>query len=88
MAKRLVVNTFGELTNIPGLQEILPKEFAVAEDLKKLGVLETLLVKDGAKGAILVFTETDEAKVREYLQRLPLHTYFDRVEYTLTDKSF
>ena len=29
MAKRLVVNTFGELATIPGLQEILPKEFAV-----------------------------------------------------------
>lgn len=88
MAKRLVVNTFGELSKVPGIQEILPKEFEVAGKLKEQGVLEEVYVKDGAKGAFLVFIETDEEKVKGYIEQLPLHVYFDRVEYTLVDKSF
>lgn len=88
MAKRLVANTFGDLASIPTLQEVLPNEFKVAEEVKNEGVLESVMVKDGAQGAYLVFTETDAEKVKEYINRLPLHKYFERVEYTLVEKAF
>lgn len=88
MAQRLVADLHRGSMDTETLQEILPNENRVAEELKNEGVLESVLVKTDAPGAFLVFTETDVEKVKTYVQRLPLYKYFDHIEYTLVEKAF
>ena len=88
MTKRLVVETTGDIWAIPNLKELMPQEIAVVGELKAEGILESLMLKDGSKGAFFVCCETDQAKVEAALKRLPFYPYFKQIEYTLVDKNF
>lgn len=81
----LVNSTLGKVENI---EEILPKEFAVVTKWKEEGILAHLFIKEAAGGAVLVFNETDLAKVQELISQLPLYPHFEKTEYTLLEKQF
>lgn len=83
MSARMMVETWGELGAIPDIKEIMPLETKIANELKAEGVIESLYVKDGAKGAYIICAETDKAKLEEHLKRLPFYPHFSKVEYTL-----
>lgn len=82
----ILVNTI--LGTVENIEEILPKEFAVVEAWKKEGILAHLFLKEAGTGAVLVFNETNEEKVRELMAQLPLYPYFEQIEYTILDKKF
>lgn len=86
--KRVHVNITSNLENVPNLQELFQKEFAVATQWKEQGILEHLFIKDAAKGAVLVFIGIDDAKANELIPTLPLYKYFEKVEYSILDKQF
>ena len=88
MKKRLLVETWGDFRKIPNLSELMPVEMSVASKLRDQGLIESLLIKDGLKGAYIVYTETDKEKVAEILKTLPLYPYFEKIEYTLVDKTY
>jgi len=81
----LVNSILGKVENI---EEILPKEFAVVAAWKEAGILTHLFLKETAGGAVLIFNETDQAKVQQLLTQLPLFKHFEKIEYTALDKQF
>ena len=86
--KRVQVNIVNYLDKIDNLEEILPKEFAVAIEWREQGILENLFVKDDRTGAVLVFKDIDVARVKELIPTLPLFPYFDKVDYLVLEKQF
>lgn len=86
--KRIIVNITDDLTQIPNLDELLPKEFAAATKLQEQGILEHLFLKDDKTGAVLVFKDVDEAKAKELVSQFPMFQHFQQVEYIVVDKQY
>jgi len=82
------VNIINYLDKIANLNEILPNELAVVGKWKEQGILEHLFIKGDRTGAVLIFKNVNESKVKELLPTLPLHKFFDKVEYSVVDKQF
>lgn len=82
----ILVNTV--LGKVENIEALLPGEFAKVAEWKDAGILANLLLKENGGGAVLIFNETEESKVKELLAELPLHQYFTEVTYTLLDKQF
>ena len=80
--KKTMVETWGELGAIPGAAEIMPREAEVAGELKAEGVIESIYVKEGAKGAYIICADMERAELEARLKRLPLYPYFTKIEYT------
>lgn len=85
---KIIVNITDDLTKIPNVDELLPKEFETAGKLREAGTLESLFVKDDRTGAILVLNGVDVEKAKEIIATFPLSKYFDKVEYFSTDKAW
>ena len=81
----LVNSILGKVENI---EEILQKEFAVVAAWKEAGILAHLFLKEAAGGAVLIFNETDQAKIQQLLTQLPLFRHFEKIEYTVLEKQF
>lgn len=88
MQERLFVKVTTDHKTIPNKEVLLAQEGARADELHQAGILEECYIILGGKGAVLVFTETDEAKVAELLKTFPLYEYFLDIEYTLVGKSY
>lgn len=86
--KRVQVNVINYLDRIVNLDELLPKEFAVAMGWKEQGILEHLFIKENRTGAVLVFKDIDEDRAKELVPTLPLFPYFKQVEYSTLEKQF
>ena len=70
------------MENIPSnFQEIIKHEQEVVAQWKAEGILEHLFLKETKNGAILIFIDVDEAKVRELMTTLPLYQLKKSVEY-------
>jgi muconolactone delta-isomerase len=85
---RVFVDITSDLSNVPNLEQLLQEEHAVGSKWKAEDILEHLFVKDGAKGAILVFQNIDIDSLKQLIPKLPLHNYFVNVDYLLFDKIF
>ena len=85
---RVFVDITSDLSNVPDLEQLLQEEHAVGGKWNAEGILEHLFVKDGAKGAILVFQNIDIDSLKQLISTLPLHNYFVNVDYLLFDKTF
>lgn len=46
------------------------------------------MVKDGLKGAYILYNLTDKKEVETLLKKFPLYPYFERIEMTLVEQSF
>ena len=85
--ERVIVKITVDLSKIPNLQELLPKEQAVVAKWKEEGIQEHLFLY-GDQGAILVFRDIDEDKAKELIPLLPLVQYADKVEYLSVQKYY
>ena len=88
MAKRILVETWGDFSKIENLDELMPVEMQMAYDLHDQGIMESLMVKDGLKGAYIVYNEETKEAVQARLEKFPLFPYFERIEMTAVEKSF
>jgi len=86
--KRILVNIKCDLNNVPDLDVLLPKEYETAGRLREMGILEHVFSKDNANGAVLIFKNTDEEQVKQYVETFPLSPYFDTVEYISAEMNF
>lgn len=85
---RIFVDITSDFSNVPDLEQLLEQEHAVAGKWKADGILEHLFVKDGGNGAILVFQDIDIDSLKQLIPTLPLHKFFDKIDYMSFDKSF
>lgn len=88
MAQKILVETWGDFGKIENLQEIMPVEMQMAYDLRDKGIMEHLMVKEGLKGAYILYNLIDKSEVEALLKKFPLFPYFERIEMTLVEQSF
>ena len=75
--------------NLPdNFQEIIKHEQEVVAQWKAEGILESLFLRKGRNGAILIFKDVDEEKVKELMMTLPLYKLKKTVEYYNLMKQF
>lgn len=86
--KTVIANVINDVSKVPNVDEIMPKEFARAMEMKEQGLLKHLFVKEDHTGAILVFVDVTVEKAKELMATLPMFQYFQDVIYTETDQSF
>jgi hypothetical protein len=68
--------------NLPDdFQDIIKHEQEVVAAWKEAGFLEHLFLRQARNGAILIFKDVDEIKVKELMETLPLFKLKTRVEY-------
>ena len=86
--KVVQVDITSHLEGVPNLQALMGQEFATVSRWKEEGILEHLFVKNAQAGAILVFKDVEEARVKELIPTLPLSSHFTHVTYSAADKQF
>lgn len=75
--------------NLPAnFQEILKHEQEVVAKWKEEGILEHLFLRQTKNGAVLIFIDLDEHKVKELMETLPLYPLKKNVEYYQLIKQF
>lgn len=75
--------------NLPAnFQEIIKHEQEVVAKWKAEGILEHLFLRQGRNGAVLIFKDLEEDKVKELMQTLPLYQLMKSVEYYQLMKQF
>lgn len=78
-----------DVDNIPeNFQEILKHEQEVVARWKEEGILEHLFLRQTRNGAVLIFREADEEKVKKLMESLPLFELKKSVEYLNLIKQF
>lgn len=78
-----------DLENLPGnFQEILKHEQEVVAKWKAEGILEHLFLRQSKNGAILIFKDLDELKVKELMETLPLYKLKKEIVYFNLLKQF
>ena len=71
-----------DMENIPSnFPEILKLEQEVVATWKEEGVLEHLFLRQTKNGAVLIFKDVDEEKVKELMESLPFYKLKQSVEY-------
>lgn len=75
--------------NLPeNFQEILKHEQEVIAKWKEEGILEHLFLRQTRNGAVLIFKNVDEDKVKELMATLPLYKLKKSIEYLYLIKQF
>jgi hypothetical protein len=75
--------------NLPdNFQEIIKHEQEVVSKWKEEGILEHLFLRQSRNGAVLIFKDADEEKVKELMATLPLYKLKKSVEYLNLIKQF
>ncbi|HBW85531.1 MAG TPA: hypothetical protein DEF82_01940 [Crocinitomicaceae bacterium] len=78
-----------DMEKIPAnFQEIIKHEQEVVAKWKEEGILESLFLRQGRNGAVLIFKGVDEEKVIELMMKLPLYPLRKSVEYYGLIKQF
>ena len=71
-----------DMENLPSnFPEILKQEQEVVAKWRAQGILEHLFLRETKNGAILIFKDIDELKVKEIMQTLPFYKLKQSVEY-------
>ena len=80
--KRIQVILTLDMENLPdNFAEILKDEQEVVARWREEGILEHLFLREGRNGAVLVFKEVDDIKVKEMMETLPFYKLKKSVEY-------
>ena len=75
--------------NLPdNFQEILKHEQAMVATWKEQGIIEHLFLRQTRNGAVLIFKDADEQKVRELVESLPFFKIKKSIEYLSLIKQF
>ena len=78
-----------DMENIPeNFLEILKHEQEVVAKWKEEGILENLFLRQERNGAVLIFKDINEEKVKELMTTLPLYKLKKSVEYFNLIKQF
>jgi hypothetical protein len=78
-----------DMENIPeNFLEIIKHEQEVIAKWKEEGILENLFLRQERNGAVLIFKDIDEEKVKELMTTLPLYKLKKSVEYFNLIKQF
>lgn len=78
-----------DMENLPAnFQEIIKHEQEVVAKWKEEGILESLFLRQGRNGAVLIFKGVDEEKVKKLMMTLPLYPLRKSVEYFGLIKQF
>lgn len=71
-----------DMDNLPGnFPELLKKEQEIVAIWKEEGFLEHLFLRQAKNGAVLIFKEIDEGKVKELMEILPFFQIKKSIEY-------
>ena len=63
--QKILVETWGDFGKIENLNELMPVEMQMAYDLRDKGIMEHLMVKEGLKGAYILYNLTDKSASQE-----------------------
>jgi hypothetical protein len=75
--------------NLPeNFQEILKHEQQIVAQWKEEGILEHLFLRQTRNGAILIFKNLSEEKVKELIETLPFYQLKKSIEYFNLMKQF
>ena len=75
--------------NLPdNFQEIIKHEQEVVVQWKEQGILESLYLRQGRNGAVLIFKDIDQARAEELMATLPLYPLRKSIEYYGLIKQF
>ncbi len=75
--------------NLPeNFSEILKHEQKIVAEWKAEGILEHLFLREAKNGAVLIFKNLDEEKVKELVMSLPFYQLKKSVEYFNLMKQF
>jgi muconolactone D-isomerase len=89
MEKRIQAILTLDMENIPAnFPDIIKHEQEVVAQWKEEGILENLFLRKEKNGAVLIFKNIDEEKVKERMTTLPLYALKKSVEYFSLMKQF
>jgi muconolactone D-isomerase len=75
--------------NLPtNFQDIIKHEQEVVAQWKEQGILESLYLRQGRNGAVLIFKDIDQARAEELMSTLPLYPLRKSIEYYGLIKQF
>ncbi|WP_298115604.1 hypothetical protein [Flavobacterium sp.] len=75
--------------NLPdNFQEIIKHEQEVIAKWKEEGIIDHLFLRQTKNGAVLIFKDIDEEKVKELMTILPLYKLKKSIEYLSLIKQF
>jgi len=78
-----------ETNNLPdNFQEIIKHEQEVIAKWKEEGILDHFFLRQTKNGAVLIFKDVDEEKVKELMSMLPLFKLKKDIEYFSLIKQF
>ena len=79
--KRILVILTIETGNLPNnFPEIIKHEREVVAKWKEEGFLDQLFLRQTKNGAVLIFKDIDESKVKELMVTLPLYQFKKSIE--------
>ncbi len=73
--------TIKEGYSVEDLAEVLKQEREAVAEWSKQGIIHDLYLRQTRNGAVILFKELDETKVRELVATLPLYPYLKSVDY-------
>ena len=76
-----VILTLKEDVNVEEIPEVLQHEREVVEEWKQAGYIHDMYLRQAKNGAVIMFNEMNEDKVKELISTLPLFPYFKPAEY-------
>ena len=75
--------------NLPAnFQDIIKHEQEVVAQWKEQGILESLYLRQGRNGAVLIFKDIDQVRAEELMSTLPLYPLRKSIEYYGLIKQF
>lgn len=78
----------GAIDIIRANPELPKKEMEFVNQWKAEGILENFFISTSKTGAVLIFKDVAEVKVKELVEILPYFPFMSRVEYHSLDKQF
>ncbi|OYU96849.1 MAG: hypothetical protein CFE21_00755 [Bacteroidetes bacterium B1(2017)] len=76
-----VILTLKEDVKLEELADVLKHEQEVIAQWKQAGYIHDMYLREGRKGAVILFNELTELKVTDLVESLPLMPYFKPAEY-------
>jgi muconolactone delta-isomerase len=73
--------TIKEGVDLSELGDVLKHEQETVKEWKEKGIIHDLYLRQGRKGAVIMFNELDEKAVQALIETLPLYPYFKPAEF-------
>lgn len=78
-----------DMDNLPdNFPEILKQEQEVVTQWKEQGILDHLFLRQTKNGAVLIFKDIDEEKIKELMETLPFYKLKKSIDYYSLIKQF